>query len=527
MELQPAATYRSEHGMVCSIDHLASQAGLAMLRAGGSAADAIIATNAVLTVTTQHLCGLGGDLLAVIVPPGEAPIVLNATGHAGSGADAERLRSEGHRAMPFRGHIAAVTVPGCVDAWMALHARFGRLPLEEVLAPAERYATEGFPASPSLAEDFAPVAELPEAADFLASGPLRPGTRIQRPGVGRTLRAIASEGRRGFYEGEFGEGLIALGDGQFSEADLTRPISRWIGALSIDAWGARLWSAPPNSQGYLALASAWIASGLDLPTDPADPGWAHLLIEAARQAGYDRLDVLSDHADGKALLDEAELMARRAAIDPARTADIGAPQHDGDTCALLAVDADRLAVSMLQSNAAGFGAHIVVPGVRIFLHNRGIGFSLEPGHANEYGPGRRPVSTLSPVAVTSPSGDLRGVLASMGGDSQPQILLQLLARIWSNDQSPGDALAAGRFTLSDPDGGSSFDTWRTRGRVDVQIEGHTPPGWAEGLAQRGHTVRVGAPYSRAFGHAHAILADDDFLIGGTDPRPRSGAVAAY
>src|SRR3954469_3719831 len=152
MRPAPFTSRFAPSGMVCAVDHLAAQAGLAMLRAGGSAADAAVATSAVLAVTTQHMCGMGGDLFALVHQPGAAePAVLNASGRAGSGADPDRLRADGHAFMPPSGDIRTVPVPGCVDGWLALHERFGRLPLADVLAPARTYAADGFAASPFLA----------------------------------------------------------------------------------------------------------------------------------------------------------------------------------------------------------------------------------------------------------------------------------------------------------------------------------------------------------------------------------------
>jgi gamma-glutamyltranspeptidase / glutathione hydrolase len=527
MILQPAATFRSRNGMVCAIDHLAAGAGVEMLRRGGSAADAAIATNAVLAVTAQHLCGLGGDLFAVVIPPGEKPIVLNASGRAGSGADPDRLRRQGHTVMPFWNDIASVTVPGCVDGWVTLHERFGKLPLAEVLEPGRRYAAEGFPASPTLVEDFPAVEGLADAADFTESGPLRVGSIVRRPGVARTLAAIAKGGREAFYEGEFGEGLLRIGAGEFGEADLATSGADWVEAISVEAFGARIWSAPPNSQGYLTLAGAFIASGLELPSDPDDDALAHLLIEASRQAAFDRLDVLAEGVDGSALLRLTELERRREAIDPEKAAVLGDRYNEGGTTALLAVDTDRLCISVIQSNASGFGSRIIVPGVRIFLHNRGIGFSLEEGHPAEYGPGKRPAHTLCPTAVTNLDGSARGVLGTMGGDSQPQILLQLLARWLHCGQKPGDALAAGRFVLMDPGGGGSFDTWRSRGRVEVVLEGQAPASWDAALTRRGHRTRRLPAFSRQFGHAHLISIDGDGFSGAAEPRVRFGAAAAY
>ena len=525
-ELVPAVTARAPSGMVCSIDHLASQAGLAMLRAGGSAADAAVATSAVLAVTSPHLCGAGGDLLAVVVPSDGPPVALNASGRAGSGADPVRLRAEGFTAMPFRGDIRSVTVPGCVDGWVAMHHRFGRLPLAEVLAPAEAYARDGFPASPTLAAAGPTVAEVAGAEDLTGGGPLRAGTRLRRPGMGEALAAIAGEGRAGFYQGTFGSELIALGAGEYTEADLARAQADWVEPLVTEAWGASLWTVPPNSQGYLTLASAWIAAGLDIPEDPSDPAWAHLLVEASRQAAGDRLASLYEGADGTALLAEERLAPRRARIDRDRAAVIGGSFGAGDTIALCTVDRDRMGVSVLQSNASGFGSHLVLPGLRIFLHNRGIGFSLEEGHPGEYGPGRRPAHTLSPLAVTGPDGSLRGVLGTMGGDGQPQFLLQVLARWLVAGQAPGPAVAAGRWVLRG--GQRGFDTWNAGGDdLEVAIEAHAPAGWAAGMSERGHRVETVRPFDHGFGHAHLISVEDGHLAGGTDPRPRFGAAAGY
>jgi gamma-glutamyltranspeptidase/glutathione hydrolase len=525
VQWQPAATYLAGAGMVSAVDHLAAHAGVRMLYAGGTAADAAVAASAVLAVTSQHMCGMGGDLIAVVAAPGAAPVALNASGRAGSGADPDRLRAEGHRLMPFRGDIRSVPVPGCVDGWMALHQRFGRLPLAEVLGPARRYAEDGFPASATLAARVPEIAHLPEAGDFTASGPLRPGMLVRRPGVGRALADIVTSGRDGFYGGEFGEDLLKLGAGEFQPVDLEQPAARWVPALAVEAWNHRVWSAPPNSQGYLTLASAWMASGLPLPDDPDDDQWAHLLIEASRQAAHDRLDVLYDGADGSRLLDPVGLAGRRDAIDIARAAPLGGTFGGGGTMALSAVDRDRMGVSLVQSNAAGFGAYIAVPRARIFLHNRGIGFSLQPGHPGEYRPGRRPAHTLCPTVVTKPDGSLAGVVGTMGGDGQPQILLQLLARWLQAGQPPGEALAAGRWVLASPTDETHFDTWGNRGAVRVLVEGQAPRSWVSGLQGRGHATMASPPWSPLFGYAHLVTVANGHLAGAADPRPGSGAAA--
>jgi gamma-glutamyltranspeptidase/glutathione hydrolase len=512
--------------MVCSVDHLASQAGVAILRAGGSAADAAIAASAVLAVTTQHMCGLGGDLFALVHTVGAAaPDALDASGRAGSGADADRLRAEGHALMPMYGDLRSVPVPGCVDGWLTLHARHGRLPLADVLEPARGYAERGFPASPTLARVAHTVAHLPGGSDF--TGVSRPGDRIVRPGVARTLAAIAAEGRDGFYGGEFGEGLLALGAGEYTPADLQDPSADWVEPLSLGVWDRRVWTMPPASQGYLTLAASRIAEGLDLPADPDDPLWAHLMVESARQAAYDREAVLFEGADGTALIARDRLEARRAAIDPGRAADLGDSYRGGGTIYLCAVDSDRMGVSLIQSNANGFGAMVAEPSTGIFLQNRGLGFSLVPGHPAEYAARRRPPHTLAPALVTDQAGALEMVLGTMGGDSQPQVLQQLLARILRHGEPVGDAIAAPRWVLRHPDhpqGGTGFDTWSSGGKVAVHLEDGHPADWASGLTDRGHQVLSGPG---GVGHAHAIVVRGDHLEGAADPRSLAGQAATY
>jgi gamma-glutamyltranspeptidase/glutathione hydrolase len=511
--------------MVCAVDHLAAGAGTAVMGAGGNAADAAVATSAVLAVTTPHMCGMGGDLFALVHTPGSRPVVLNASGRAGAGADPQRLRDDGHLTMPMFGDIRSVPVPGCVDGWLALHERHGRLPLPDVLARARRYAAEGFPAGADLAAAAAAIRDVEGAGDLRSAD--HPGAIVRRPGVARALDAIATGGRGGFYLGEFGAGLLRLGGGEYAPEDLAAPGADWVDPLSVEVWGHRLWTAPPNSQGYLTLAAAWIAAGLPLPADPDDPLWAHLTIEAARAASYDRPEVLHETADGTALLAPERLAPRRQAISADRAARLGDRYHAGDTIHLAVVDSDRMAVSLIQSNAAGFGSLIVEPGTGIFLHNRGLGFNLQPDHPAEYGPRRRPPHTLSPALVTAPDGALRMVLGSMGGDAQPQILLQLAARLLGARESAGDAIAAGRWVLSDRQERGGFTTWSDGGEVRVEVETLAPSGWFSGLEARGHQVRRRPVLDPGFGHAHVIINHGNHLEGASDPRARGGAAAGY
>jgi gamma-glutamyltranspeptidase / glutathione hydrolase len=501
--LAPVETRYARSAMVSSPDHVATTAGVAVLRAGGSAADALIAASAVLAVTWPQHCGPGGDLFAIVHVPGEdEPTVLNASGRAGAGADPERLRADGETGMPLHGDVRAVTVPGCVDGWVELHERCGRLALSDVLEPARRLAADGFAASPAL------VRAAGDEADTLA-GLTRAGTVVRRAGIARALGAVAKEGRKGFYEGPFGEGLLALGGGEFVAADLERPGADWVPALGLRVWGRQGWTVPPNSQGYLTLASAWIAEGLEL-YEPGDARWAHGLIEAAKAARSDRDALLHERADGRALLAPPRLAEQRARVDPAHASELVRLRGDGGTVGLAAVDTQGMGVALIQSNFDGWGSGLFVEGVA--LHNRGAAFSLHEGALTEYGPGRRPPHTLSPLIVCRPDGSLHTVLATMGGQAQPQILLQLLARRLRAGQNPADALAGGRWVL---DGDA------------VAVEAHAPTDWFAGLPARGHRLRPRPSWGDGFGHAHLIAVEDDHLAGAADPRTGSGSASGF
>jgi gamma-glutamyltranspeptidase / glutathione hydrolase len=520
MQSLPQSSVRGTRHMVAAADQLAARAGDRAFTLGGNAVDAAIATNAAIAVTGPHLCGMGGDLFA-LVHTGSEVAALNSSGRAAAGVDPNRLRAEGHTTMPLRHELDAVTVPGCVDGWLALHERFGSLPLADVLAPAIDLAEQGFPASPLLVGSLARVDDAGRAQlGELASQATHTGAVVRRPGAGRALRAIADAGRDGFYGGEFGEGLLALGDGRYSPDDLSTPMSTWDPPLTAEMFGVEVHTIGPNSQGYLTLAGGIAAEPLDLP-DPDDERWAHLLIEAAKLAGYDRPKVLHDGADGQALLDAVR--ARRHRLDTERASSYAAPASAGDTTYLCTAEADGLAVSLIQSNASGFGSWLVEPKTGINLHNRGLGFSLEPGHPAELGPGRRPPHTLSPALATR-AGELVSVFGTMGGDAQPQILLQIAARLFLHGQSVAQAINSARWALAGPETG--FDTWSDLAGQTVDVEGHAPEGWEPGLVARGHRVNGYPEFDSNFGHAHAIVRDERGLAGAADPRCRIGAVAA-
>ncbi|HTT87707.1 MAG TPA: gamma-glutamyltransferase [Acidimicrobiales bacterium] len=539
----PFVARRAAGGMVAAADQLACSAGVAMLERGGSAADATVAAAVAMAVVGPHLCGLGGDVLAMVKAPGEPPAALLSVGRAGTGADPERLRVGGHSDMPLRGDVASVPVPGAVDGWLALHERYGNLPWTTVLRPAVTLAEEGFPASEILAFATHLVAGLPGTSDLCPDGPLEPNQLVRLPGVAATLRAIAAQGREGFYGGEFGHALLELGDGEYRADDLRLPLAEWAPPLSVRALGHDLWTVPPPSQGYVTLAAAWIAEQLALPDDPGDPRWPHLVAEIGRVAAFDRPSVLYDGADGVALLAPERLGPRAEAVNPDhrvssfggfRSAVSASPpgataarglSSDGDTTHLCAVDGDGLGVSLTQSNALDFGAHLVAGATGVFLHNRGVGFSLEPGHPGEYGPGRRPSHTLSPALVTRPDGSLAQVIGTMGGDIQPQILLQLLLRTLVCGQGPAEAISAARVVPESP-GAPPFRLWHAATQ-SLLIELHAPASWQRGLEERGHGVRVVGAFNPVDVGCSQIISlhrvdGRSLLLGASDPRSPEG-----
>ncbi|NCG40794.1 MAG: gamma-glutamyltranspeptidase [Actinobacteria bacterium] len=522
----PYATRHSTQGMVCSIDHLASGAGIEVMRQGGNAADAAVAASAVLAVTCQHMCGMGGDLWALIhFEDGQPPLALNASGRAGSGANPDTLRRDGLLEMPFHNDPRSIPVPGCVDGWVAINTKLGNLNLAKVLAPAISLAFNGFPISSQCATACRLLKNVANTDDYMRHGLPSTGDLITRSGVARTLEAIAENGRRAFYEGQVGKSLIEFGMGEYSEDDLVRNQSDWVNPISIEAWGHRVWTVPPNSQGYLTLAAAWISSQLDLPEDPDNPLYTHLLSEAVRQSGYDRPDELHEFADPEKLLSLERLNSRVAAISKRSVSDTASGINNGDTIYLNAVDSNRMAVSLIQSNASGWGALQFLPESKISLHNRGLGFSTQKGHKAEYGPGRRPPHTLAPALVQRLDGSIRAVLGTMGGDSQPQIVLQLLARLLHSKQEPGDAIAAARWRFAG-NNRSGFHTWANASDLVLQLEGHNTVD-ASALQRLGHDIEYLGEYDSAFGHAHLIEVQENILAGAADPRALAGGVAGY
>ena len=435
-------------------------------------------------------------------------------------------------AMPADDDIRAVTVPGCVDGWLTLHARFGRLPIAEVLDAGPGLRHRRVPRQSRCSHSWCRSSPTSRAPTTTRPPRSTAGTVLTRPGVARTLAAIVEGGREAFYEGEFGAGLRRLGDGLFSEADLDRCQADWVDALGIDVWDHLVWTVPPASQGYLSLSAAGIAeriglgAGLELASEDRRMGPPPGRVGEAGRPRPSRRRSTTPPTGRRSLRDE-RLRLRAAAFRDDRPDRLTAPAGAGDTIYLCAVDGDGMAVSLIQSNARGWGVHLAVPEVGIFLHNRGQGFSLD-GRA----PGRVPARTPpAPHARPGAGAATRRLaaqpsLGTMGGDTQPQVVLQLLARLLLGRP------VAGRDASAHP-GGASATAASTPGRPAGPVTSASrptppPPGPTASRA-RGHDVRVEPAWNSGYGHAHLIERDaaTASLAGAHDPRALTGATATW
>lgn len=507
--------------------HEATRAAMDVMAAGGNATDAAVAANAVLGVVLPTACGIGGDLFALLHAPGTtAPEVLNASGRGGAGLDAARLRAEGHTVMP-RFSPWSITVPGCVDGWEALVGRHGSRPLGELLEPAIRLATDGFPASKELSDSLVRLTE--RLAGQGSAPPLYPGGRapavgtpLRRPGLAATLAGIAEEGRAAFYDGPVADAIVAATGGRITSADLAGSRPDWVEPIGIDVFGHRAWTVPPNSQGYLTLAAAWLLERLGPPPDPDDPAFHHAVIEAYRAVAWERDDLVADpdHAPLAVdlLLDPGRLAARLEGIDPDKAAAWPPPSHaDGGTAYLCTLDGDGMGVSLIQSNFYGIGAGVSAGASGVWLHNRGAGFTLVEGHPNEAAPGKRPLHTLSPTSWTR-EGALSLLLGTRGGHQQPQYLLQALAQLHLAGRSPAAAQAAPRWSMSHAGAGR---------RSVVAAEVRMPEHVVAGLVGRGHVVDVVPDWPPGWGPVSIIsVAPDGTRLAAADPRVDTAAAAA-
>jgi gamma-glutamyltranspeptidase/glutathione hydrolase len=502
---------------VATPHRLASEAGMRAMEAGGSAADGALAAAAVLTVVYPHNCALGGDLFALVREPDGEAVVINASGPAPARVDVPRMREAGR--VPRFG-VDAVTVPGLVAGWGALHERAGRRPWAAALHDAVVFASDGFAVTERLA---ASIANAPGIANDPGMRDAFDGTRagdlLRQPALARTLSALADGGAREFYEGalaqRFASGLEALGSA-ITAADLAafRPAVEAPLRARVD--GVDLLTARPNSQGVL-LAQALLALRAARLQDPlgSDAGVLAAIFAAGNaQRERELADPQGAEPDDGAWIGD-EVIARIAREAALGAVDSSRPDShpDGDTVAVVATDDEGRAVSLIQSLYSWFGAQVLEPTTGVLLQNRGRGFSVDPRHPNVIAPGKRPAHTLMPLLVER-DGALLGVLGAMGGSVQPQIHTQLLLRLLGGNP-PAEAIAAPRFAVAAMDAGESPLTVRVEENCDAAV--------TEALRAAGMPVKAMPPLSEDLGHAQVIWCGSP-IQAGSDPRADGSAL---
>lgn len=514
-------------GMVASPHYLATGAGVAILRRGGSAVDAAITTNAVLAVVTPYVCGIGGDLFAIVYADG-ALHGLNGSGRAPLEATPERMRElAGSDALPEFGPLT-ITVPGCVDAWWRLHQRFGRLPFADVLADAIGYAEDGFPVSEEFERSIERSAQIfhpstPARQTFLPDGHApRTGTMFRQPNLARTLRSIAENGPDAYYRGPIGAEIVRAvreAGGVLSSQDLEAHAADWVEPLSATYRNVTVYELPPNSQGITALVMLNILSRLPQEAlTGSDEQYVHTLAEVARLAYADRERYLSDPrfmtVEAQSLLSPSYAETRASLVGD--RANPGAPAgQPGDTIYLCTADGDGNLVSLIESNYRGIGSGVMGGTTGIMLQNRGTWFSLDPEHVNVIAPGKRTMHTLMP-GMAFRDGHPWLVFGTMGGSMQAQIHVELLTRMLDRGLSIDEALDAPRF---DAVLGSA------EGEPVLAIESRFSPETVEALRKRGNAVHDWPPYTAQAGHAHMIeVLDSGAYAGASDPRTQSLAL---
>ncbi len=515
--------------MVVSPHALASAAGAATLQRGGNAFDAAVAVSACLAVVYPHMTGLGGDSFWLSYAPAEGRVrAYNGSGR--SGRLATRSVFAGERAIPTRGPRSVVTVPGMVDAWAAMLDRYGRLSFGEVLEPAIRYATQGFPLSrdqsANTAKRLALLTSTPATRDIYAPGGRAPatGSRFAQRALGGSLRAIAQGGRDVFYEGAIAREIVAelqRGGGLLTLEDFADHRGDWVEPLVGAYRGYDVYQVPPNSQGFTAIMTLNMLERFDLAgaVDEGSYAYYHLLVEALKLSFRDRDAYLTDPAFARIPLERllskayaAELVGE-IRMDRAREA--SAEPVGNDTAYAAVVDAEGNAVSFIQSLYFEFGSGVVAGSTGILLQNRGSYFSLDGNRVNALEPRKRTFHTLMP-AMACRDGKPHVLYGTQGGEGQPQTQTALLTRMLDYGMDPQSAVSAPRWVWG-----------RTWGEAtqELKIEGRVSADVREALARAGHRVATLPDVDGLVGHAHAILIDDEgFRHGGTDPRADGAAI---
>ncbi len=514
-----------QHGMVCTSHPLATQIGLDVLKQGGSAVDAAIAANAALGLMEPLSCGPGGDLFAIVYDAKSKKLYgLNASGRSPLGLSYEQLQTELeklHRTtIPSIG-VLPISVPGATDGWFELHAKFGKLPMSDVLAPAIRYAREGFPVTQVIAHYWRAggriaKAQKPPGAFLETYAPERraptEGEIFKNPDLAATYTLLAEKGRDAFYRGEIAERIDAFMSahgGYLRKADFENHTSTWVEPVSTNYRGYDVFELPPNGQGIAALQMLNILEGFDLRS----MGWQsadalHVMIEAKKLAFEDRAKFYADPDFAKVPVDELISKAygaeRRKLIHldhAAESYDAGNPalQH-GDTIYLTTADSEGNLVSLIQSNYKGFGSEVVVPGLGFSFQDRGEMFVFDRAHANCYAPGKRPFQTIIPAFIMK-DGAPYVSFGVMGGAMQPQGHVQIVVNLVDFKLGLQEAGDAARWQH---EGSTDYDhpTMKTGGWVN--LESGIPWNTVAELKRRGHDIRIDLG---GFGGYQAILWD--------------------
>jgi len=547
-------------GMAATAHPLASQIAIDVLKAGGSAVDAAIAANAALGLMEPTGNGIGGDLFAIVWDPKAGQLFgYNGSGRSPSNqtlddllARIDAMKRAGkldadYTGIPSHGSLP-VTVPGTVDGWFALHDRWGSLPMASVLAPAIRYAEQGFPMTPVIAAGFAAnlsrfeqrspmIEELDNAMAlyFPAGAAPLPGDVFRNPDLANTLSVLAEEGRDGFYAGTVGKKLAAYFSAigaPLNAKDLAAHRGEWVEPRGVEYHGVTLWELPPNGQGFAALMMLNILKQTDVRNyERGSVGLFHLLVESKRLAFEAMAQTFADPDFAEIpldyLLSDEYAAVQYARINPEQVlspTELAAPlEGEGDTTYLTVADKDGMMVSLIQSNYRGMGSGLVPTGLGFMLQDRGELFSLNPDHPNVYAPGKRPFHTIIPAFATR-EGKPWMSFGLMGGGMQPQGHVQVLINMVDFDMNVQEAGDAARFLH---DGGASPDGGDPDHYGTVYLEPGVPTATVEALQKLGHNVEVNAT-GVMFGGYQAIQRDEKtgVYVGATEMR-KDGTVVGW
>lgn len=509
-------------GMVASAHPLATLAGIEVLKSGGTAADAAVATNAVLAVTQPHMCGLGGDLFMLYYEAATGRIhFLSGAGRSGSRASLPELARRGLSRLPSVGP-ASVSVPGCVRAWEMLLARFGTRRLGDLLSPAIHYAEAGFPTTPLLSQSIAEQSSLIPDAEWHRI--FTPGGRTPQAGeflhqadLALTLKDLANAGPDLFYRGRIAQTIARRleGEGFVTAEDLAAHGGEWGDPLSTSYRGYTIYEPPLPTQGLAALLALNLVEGFDLGKMAYQSvDHLHLLVEMVKLAYADRDRWIADPAHARLpvdqLLSKAYAARRRTAFDPKKAQRYRWGDPTGDTTGFVIADRHGNLISVIQSLFRVFGSGVVPERTGVILHNRGSYFSMDPSHPNCFGPRKRPFHTLIAALITR---DARPVLgfATMGSEGQAMFHLQALTNVLDFGMEIQEAIERPRFLMGrfTPDDLGGDILW---------LEGRIARRTVTGLARRGHRVEVVSDFFFRMGHAQGIVVRDGTFMGGADPR---------